>query len=97
MGAALAVAYVTDIPIDQTINAYAEYFNTHGVSPSVRKADSAVFDSSRPGLCMIVERWGEGLAFRTLESELSANALARLAAATGAYSIVVPDNCSFKG
>jgi hypothetical protein len=91
------VAYSTDVAIEQTIDRYVEFFRARGVAPTRRDAQSAYFDGSRSGLCMIIERWDQGVGFTELKLAMDEADRARMAEAPGAYSILVPDDCSYAG
>ena len=96
-GGATVVAYATDAALEQTIETYVEFFRARGVAPTLRDARSAYFGSSRSGLCMTIEPWGQGVGFNWLSLVMDETDEARMAAAPGAYWILVPDDCSFTG
>jgi hypothetical protein len=96
-GGGTAVAYATDIELDQTIETYVEFFRARGVAPTLREARSAYFDSPKTGLCLDIQPWGQGVGFHVLSPSMSESNQARMAEAPGAYWILVPDDCSFAG
>jgi hypothetical protein len=96
-GGGTIVAYATDISLEESIERYAEFFRARGVAPTSRETESAYFDDPKSGLCMTIGRWGQSIGLNRFAGTMSDADEARMTAARGAYWILVPDDCSYKG
>ena len=96
-GGATVVAYATDTPIEDVVDKYVDYFSSRDIPSIAHEKDSASFDSPEAGVCMDIERWGDGVGFVSLRSQLSESEAAQMDAGTGSYFILVPDDCSYTG
>jgi hypothetical protein len=96
-GGGTAVAYATDAVLEKTIETYVEFFRARGVPAVFRESQWVYFDDPKSGMCMTIERWGQGVGFNVLSGRIDEADEAKMMAASGAYWILVPDDCSYKG